>query len=147
MNDAERHFARANVQSGLMAKREVSVGEEFELRLDLVNVATSQGLLTQIESLVPVKFKVNSLPDFCSVQSSNVEMKEKTIGPFQVIPVKLKLKATKPGNYELNPSINYIDDLGENKTFKPEPITINVHSATPSFETLPNRVTTGYFRS
>jgi KaiC/GvpD/RAD55 family RecA-like ATPase len=71
-------------------------------------------------------------------------MKEKTINPFQVVTIKLNLKATKPGNYSLNPNIIYVNDLGENKTYKPEPVTINVCMAQPTFETLPHRVTTGY---
>jgi KaiC/GvpD/RAD55 family RecA-like ATPase len=127
-----------------MARREVTAGEEFEMRLDLVNVATSPGVITRIECIVPAEFKVTSLPAFCSVQNGSIEVKEKVINPFQVVTIKLKLKTGKAGNYCLNPNIGYVNDLGENQTFKPEPVIIDVHLAQPTFEILPGRVTTGY---
>jgi len=142
--EAEGHFAHVNVFASLMAKREVAANEEFELRLDLANVATNSGLVTRIEGLFPAGFKVIDLPESCSIQNNNITIGEKTIGPFQVITIKLKLRAPKPGSYSLNPNIRCVDDLGEDKIFKPEPVAINVHVAKPTFETLPGRVTTGY---
>jgi tetratricopeptide (TPR) repeat protein/KaiC/GvpD/RAD55 family RecA-like ATPase len=142
--EAQKLFAHVDVQANLMAKKAVAVGEEFEMRLDLVNVARTSGLITKIEGIIPTEFKVTSLPIFCSVQDNSIEMKEKTINPFQVVTIKLNLKATKSGNYSLNPNVIYVNDLGENKSYKPEPVTINVCVAQPTFETLPHRVTTGY---
>jgi KaiC/GvpD/RAD55 family RecA-like ATPase/tetratricopeptide (TPR) repeat protein len=142
--EAAKRFAHANVYANLMARREVTAGEEFEMRLDLVNVATSLGVITRIACIVPAEFKVTSLPAFCSVQNGSIEVKEKVINPFQVVTIKLKLKTGKAGNYCLNPNIGYVNDLGENQTFKPEPVIIDVHLAQPTFEILPGRVTTGY---
>jgi KaiC/GvpD/RAD55 family RecA-like ATPase len=71
-------------------------------------------------------------------------MKEKSIGPFQVETVKLKLSATKAGSYTLNPEVTYVDDGGKTKAVSPNPITITVQPAKPAYEALPGRITTGY---
>jgi KaiC/GvpD/RAD55 family RecA-like ATPase/tetratricopeptide (TPR) repeat protein len=141
---AEKSFAHANIYANFMAKREVVIDEEFEMRLDLVNIARNPSLLDRIEDIVPEEFKVTFLPTFCSTQDNAVTMKDKTVDPFQVLTIKLNIKAKKPGNYNLNPTINYTNDLGENQSFKPEPVTIEVRQAQPTFTTLQGRITTGH---
>ncbi len=141
--EAERSFAHVNLQASLMVKKELVAGEEFELRLDLVNVARSSGSVVRIEGMVHAEFQVQALPAFCTLQGSSLITTEKIIGSFQVVTIKVKLKATE-GIYRLAPKITYIDDLGENKTCQVEPSTINVRSAEPAYEVLPNRMTTGY---
>jgi pentatricopeptide repeat protein len=139
----EERFGHANVQLSLMVPRNVQVGEEFEMRLDLVNVARKKGVLVRIEGTILPEFKVFDLPSFCSLQDGSLEMKEKQIGPFQVETIKLKLKATKAGSYGLNPGVTYVNDLGETKTFELNPITVTAEPAKPAYEVLPGRVTTG----
>ena len=42
-----------------MVRREVRVGEEFEMRLDLVNASRKPGLLVKVEGVIPSEgFKV-----------------------------------------------------------------------------------------
>jgi KaiC/GvpD/RAD55 family RecA-like ATPase len=71
-------------------------------------------------------------------------MQDKSIGPFQGETVKLELKASRAGAFTLNPQVAYIDELGETKTCKPNPITITVQPAKPKYEVLPGRVPTGF---
>ena len=70
-------------------------------------------------------------------------MKEKSVGPFQVETIKLKLKATEVGSYALNPEVFYLDDVGNAKTFKTNPITITAQLTKPTYEVLPGRISTG----
>jgi KaiC/GvpD/RAD55 family RecA-like ATPase/tetratricopeptide (TPR) repeat protein len=140
----EERFGHANVQLSLMVTRKVQVGEEFEMRLDLVNVGRKPGSLVKIEGAVPSEFKVAGLPSFCSLRDGSLEMNEKSIAPFTVETIKLKLKVDKAGSYDLTPEVNYMDDLGKTKAFKANLITIAVQPVKPAFEVLPGRVTTGY---
>jgi KaiC/GvpD/RAD55 family RecA-like ATPase len=122
----------------------VAVGQTFETRLDLVNIARTLGVIVKIEDLIPAGFKVTSLPAYCSLQNGSVDMKKRKIGPFQVETVKLTLQATEAGVFSLNPQVVYIDDLGETKTCNPSPITITVQPVQPKYEVQPGRITTGY---
>ena len=60
--EAERSFAHVNLQASLMVKKELAAREEFELRLDLVNVARSSGSVVRIEGMVHAEFQVQALP-------------------------------------------------------------------------------------
>ena len=143
--EAEKRFAHANIQANLMMKRRVEVGEHFEMRLDLVNVARNPGSIIKIESVTPSDgFKVDGLTSGCSLQNGGIELKERSIGPFQVRTIKLALQASKTGTYTLNPQVFYMDDLGENKTYKLNPLAITVQPAQQTVHVLPDRVSSGY---
>jgi predicted ATPase len=141
--EAQERYKHVDVQVYLMARRSVVVGKEFEMRLDLVNVARTAATLTRIENVFPREFKVAGYPSFCSLQDGSLVMKEKNIGPFEVETMKLRLAANKTGTYVLNPEIIYLDDLGNLKKSNPEQIIITVEPAKPEYEVLPERVTTG----
>jgi tetratricopeptide (TPR) repeat protein len=121
-------FAHAELQADLIMKSRIVVDEENELRLDLVNVGRGSVSIIKINGLIPSNdFKVIAFPSYCCLQNGNLEMNGREIGVFQVETVKLNVKAEKIGVYSLNPSIVYIDDLGETKTCKPKPISVIVN--------------------
>jgi tetratricopeptide (TPR) repeat protein len=123
---AEERFEHANVQLSVMAPRMVQVGEVFEMRLDLVNVAKNSGTPIKIEGLIPSGCKVISLPSFCSTQYSSIKMNNKRIDPFQVETIKIKMSFEAAGVYDLDPCLYYTDDVREPRTAKAKPITITV---------------------
>ena len=142
---AEERFAHASVQAHLMARGQVVAGEEFEMRLDIVNVSRKIGLLVKAEGVVPSNgFKITALPSWCSMQNGSIEMKNKEIDAFKVETVKITLQAEKAGTFTLNPKVVYIDELGETKTSKLEPTTITVQPVKPTIHVLPGRVSSGF---
>jgi len=124
LKHVEERFGHTSIQMNLLMPRKVYVGEVFELRLDLVNVARNPGMLVNVEGLLPSGSKVISLPSFCSIKNSSIEMKKKSIDPFQVETIKLRLAILKPGVCNFSPFLFYVDDLGATKTSKVEPITV-----------------------
>jgi tetratricopeptide (TPR) repeat protein len=126
LEQTKKWFEHANVQLSVMAPRMVQVGEVFEMRLDLVNVAKNPGTLVKVEGSIPSGSTVISLPSFCSIQNSSIKMNNERIGPFQVEPMKIKVSFAKAGVYDLVPCIFYTDDLGEHRTAKAKQITITV---------------------
>lgn len=143
LKQADERFRHANLQLGLMVQRKVQVGEEFEMRLDLVNVGRKPASPVRVEGLNHPEFSFFQMPASCKVKEGSLSVKDKTVGPFEVETLKLKLSATKAGSYSLNPEIVYFDDLGHTKTFRLDPITITAQPAKPDYEVLPGRVTTG----
>ena len=140
----KKKFAHTNIVAGLMAPWKVVAGEEFEMRVDLVNVSREPGLLVKAEDLIPSDFEVTALMDHFSLENGTVEMKKRRINAFQVETVKLKVKTSKPAIYTINPNVHYIDEMGEKKNSKPNSITITVQAAEPKYEALPGRIPTGY---
>ena len=49
----EKRFAYANLQANLLIQKEVVVGEEFEIRLDLINVSRTLCSVIKVESIIP----------------------------------------------------------------------------------------------
>jgi tetratricopeptide (TPR) repeat protein len=123
---AEDRFLRVYLLANLMTQREVVVGEEVEMRIDLVNVARTSGSIIKVEGVLSDDFKVTALPSYCCLRNGDIELGKKAIGAFEVQTVKLHFKATKAGVFSLNPKILYVDDLGKTKTCKTNSVSINV---------------------
>ena len=126
---SERRYEHTNVQLSAMMPRKVQVGEEFEVRLDIVNVARHPGIFTKIEGTLPPDSKVVSLPSFCSVRNHSIEMNEKRIEPFDVATIKVKIAFAKEGAYEFHPCLYYLTDQRETKTSETNPINVVVSRA------------------
>jgi len=123
-----KRFAHADLQADLLMKKRIAVDEESELRLDLVNVGRGSVSIIKINGLVPSnEFKVISFPSYCCLQNGHLEIEGREIGAFQVETVKFNVKAEKIGVYSLDPTVIYVDDLGETKICKPNPISIIVN--------------------
>ncbi|HYA77415.1 MAG TPA: AAA family ATPase [Verrucomicrobiae bacterium] len=126
LNEADEKFAHVCLQTSLMARREVIVGEEFEMHLDLVNVSKKPAFLVKVGSLIPSEWaKVTALPLWCSLQNNDFEMNIE-IGAFQVVTAKLTLRPMKTGTFTLNAKVEYLDDLGVSKTYQFDPIAVTV---------------------
>jgi KaiC/GvpD/RAD55 family RecA-like ATPase/tetratricopeptide (TPR) repeat protein len=145
VREAEEKFAHVSLEASLMIRREVTVGEEFEMRLDFVNVSKKPGSLVKTEGVIPSEgFKVTALPSWCSLQNGSLEMKNREIGSFQVETIKLTLQAVKAGTFTLNPKAVYIDEMGETKTVNLNPVAITVQPAQQIIHVIPGRVSSGF---
>jgi tetratricopeptide (TPR) repeat protein len=127
MAKTDQMFAHADLQADLVMKKRIIVDEEVDLRLDLVNVGRGSVSVIKIDGLVHSdKFKVVDFPSYCCLQNGDLEMNGREIGAFEVDPVKLVVKAVETGVFTLEPSVVYVDDLGETKTCRPQPVQIIV---------------------
>jgi len=144
LKQASEQLEHANVSLDVMAPRKIQVGEEFEIRVDLVNVGRNAATLSKIEGVIPSGFEIVHYVPFCSFKSGKVVIKEKTVGPFQVETIKLKLKATKTGSYNINPKVTYLNELGQSKTSVANAFNISADLRQPTFEVLPGRMPTGF---
>ena len=120
-------FEHANVQAHLTVSEEVTVGEELEVQLELINVGKNFGLLVRLDNLVPPGFKVTTLPSQYSIENGSINMKGKRLEPLKVESIKLCLQATEAGVINLSPQVIYVDDIGQFRICKLEPVGITVH--------------------
>ncbi|MCW4025849.1 MAG: hypothetical protein NWE76_00005, partial [Candidatus Bathyarchaeota archaeon] len=118
-------FENADVQANLITRRrEVGVGEDLDLEIELVNAGKAPAQLVKVEDIVIDGFELKSYPDICRVEDSYLDMKGRTLSPLKTQELKLVLKPMAKGAFELKPRILYLDESGKYKSHEPEPVSI-----------------------
>jgi hypothetical protein len=119
--------APADIQTNLILKaKEVDVGEDFSLELEMTNAGEAPALLIKIENLIPERFRLIKEPEVYRVEGRHLNMKGKRLSPLKTLEVKLILRPLTKGAFPLNPRILYLDETGRHKSHEPEPVTITV---------------------
>jgi tetratricopeptide (TPR) repeat protein/KaiC/GvpD/RAD55 family RecA-like ATPase len=139
----EEKFSHVNLGVFFMVPKEVEVGEEFSIQFYIVNAAKNPAKLVRISDLFLSGLKVTDHDLATNIHGGFLEFKGKTIAPFQVEKIKLKLEATSPGSFNLSPALVYIDELGQTRTYAPVPIIILAKSPQPRYEVFAGRIPTG----
>jgi len=121
---AETKFGHSNLHLDILVPRYVLIGEDFEMRLELVNVAKNPGIIVKIEGLIPSNAEITSFPSFCRIQDDSLVLNQRKIDPFQVVIIKLRIKLSETGVYRQEPSVSYVDDLGMLRVNKANVISI-----------------------
>lgn len=119
--------ARADVQANLILRtKDVDVGEDFSLEMEMVNAGEAPTILIKIENLIPERFRLTKEPEAYRVEGRHLNMKGKRLGPLKTLEVKLVLRPLTKGVFPLKPRILYLDETGKYKSHEPEPATITV---------------------
>lgn len=119
--------APADIQANLILRaKEVKVGEDFSLDIEMVNNGEAPALLIKIENLIPERFRLIKEPEVYRVEDHVLNMKEKRLGPLKTLEVKLVLRPLTKGVFPLKPRILYLDETGKYKSHEPESVTITV---------------------
>jgi tetratricopeptide (TPR) repeat protein len=128
---AQERFKNVNVQASLITLTHPEVNQTFEIRLDLVNVSKSQGSIVKVENIIISELQIVHASPNCLIHNGQLELKDEAIGPFKVKTVKLTVKATKPGTFNLSPLVTFKGVATENiTTCRIEPVKIVVYAKT-----------------
>jgi hypothetical protein len=120
-------FEHADVQANIITRqKELKIGEDLDLEIELVNVGKSPALLIKVTEVIPKGFDLAQKPESYRVEDSYLNMKGKRLDPLKTEDVKLVLKPKVQGVFPLKPKILYLDENGKYKTHEPEPVTITV---------------------
>jgi len=120
-------FESADIQANFIARRrEVGVGEDLDLEIELVNAGKAPAQLVKVEDIIIEGFELKSYPEICRVEDSYLDMKGRTLSPLKTQELKLVLKPLAKGAFELKPRILYLDESGKYKSHEPEPVSITV---------------------
>jgi KaiC/GvpD/RAD55 family RecA-like ATPase len=132
-------FERELVHVNLIAsQKQVRVGEDWDLEIQLANLGKSAALLTKVEDIVPEGFNLVKEPKTFRAENGNLDMKGKRLDPLKTEEFRLVLRSFAKGVFRIRPRIDYLDEVGHEMFFEPEPLTINVSEVI-----LPGRITTG----
>jgi len=120
-------FEHADIQANLIIRqKELKIGENLNIELELVNAGKGSALLTKVTEVIPEGFEVVEKPETYRVEDSYLNMKGKKLDPLKMEEVKLVLKPKVQGVFPLKPKILYLDENGKYKSHEPEPTTITV---------------------
>ena len=120
-------FEHADVQANLIIRqKELKIGENLSVELELVNAGKGSALLIKVTEIVPKGFDVAEKSENCRVEDSYINLKGKRLDPLKTEEVELVLKPTLQGTFSLKPTVLYLDEDGEYKSHEPEPAVIVV---------------------
>jgi len=120
-------FEHADIQANLITRqKELKVGENLDLEIELVNAGKGHALLIKVAEIIPQDFELIEKPEIYRVEDSYINMKGKRLDPLKTEEVRIVLKPKTQGVFQLKPKILYIDENGKYKAHEPEPINITV---------------------
>jgi len=120
-------FEHVYLQAALAALDEVTIGETFEVRLDIANAAKEPAVLVRVEIPVPSILKITGITPKYELKDSAIDLKSKRLEPKKVESIKIWAVASEDGIARISPRIVYVDELGKFKVCQPDPITVAVY--------------------
>jgi KaiC/GvpD/RAD55 family RecA-like ATPase len=133
-------FEHADIQAKLIQiEKEIKIGEDFKLEMQIVNVGKEAVLLDRIEEILPDGFELIAKPDYSHFEDSYLDMKGKRLDPLETEDIRLVLRPLRKGTLEIRPRVACFDETGHQLLRGLEPVTTTVLEAV-----LPGRITTGY---
>jgi len=120
-------FENADIQANLIVgQKELKIGENLSLEIELVNAGKGPALLTKITEVIPQGFELTEKPENCRVEDSYLNMKGRRLDPLKTEEVRLVLRPKAQGAFPLKPRILYLDENGRYKSHELEAVTITV---------------------
>ncbi len=120
-------FEHADVQANLILRaKEMRVGEDMRLAIEVVNAGKAPALLIKVDEIVPEGFEIKAVPEMYTFEDSYLNMKGKRLNPLKTEDVRVVVKPRSKGTHVIKPRILYIDETGKYKSHEPEPVTIIV---------------------
>jgi len=120
-------FEHAEVQANLITRvREVMVGDDVNLEIELVNAGKAPAMLIKVQEVVPEAFEVKEVSETCRVEDRYLNMKGRRLDPLKTEEVKMIVKPLSKGTFTIQPRILYLDETGKYKSYDPEPIPMTV---------------------
>jgi len=120
-------FEHADIQVNLIATvKEVNVGEDVDLEIELANVGKAPALLMKVEKIIPEDFDIKGVPSVYRVEDSYLNLKGKRLDPMKTEEIRIVARPRSRGTFKMTPRVFYTDETGEYKSHEPVPLTITV---------------------
>lgn len=120
-------FEGANVNLDLKIREtDHRVNENLEIALDFANAGNGNAQLVMVEKLIPEEFEAKEIPENCTVESGNLNLRGRSLGPLKTETVRVILRPMGKGRFMLKPRVVYLDEHGRNKSTELEAIPVIV---------------------
>jgi KaiC/GvpD/RAD55 family RecA-like ATPase len=133
---------RANVN---VRKRQLVIGEDLVLEIEIVNAGRGHAILTKIKGAVPEGFEVTGKPGHIQIEDGSLNLKGRKLYSLGTEEIRLLLRPKTQGDFILEPVILYLDEDSKYKTHATDPIRLKVReSVSKPVESPSNLVDTGF---
>ncbi len=120
-------FEAANVVGNMsLAEKEVGVGEDLLVELEMANVGKTAATLMKLENIAAEGLELNKARIRHRVEDNFIDLKGKRLEHLKTHEVKLPMKAKTKGTFELRPRILFVDEKGNYRSYEFEPIALTV---------------------
>jgi len=122
----ERVDAANIVGNPNLSQRNVSIGSELTLELEIANVGKTPATLTRLENIVEEGLELIRQKTSYPVENNTFDMKGKRLDYLKTLTVKVPLKATRKGTLELRPRIFFRDEKGVHGSYDFDPTSLTI---------------------
>jgi len=122
-----KKFEGALIEAQLSTnKKELLVGEELRLELDLANLGKETAYLNMLEEINPEEFDLVERPQRSVVVNGSIKFRSKKLSALETDEMIFRFKPTREGKYTFRPKIQYMNEAGEYQYCEPEQIEVTV---------------------
>jgi len=119
---------RANV---IVRKRQIAVGENLVLEIEIVNAGRGYALLTKVKGALPEGFELIGKPEHVQFEDGSLNLNGRKLYSLETEEIKLLLKPKVQGNFTLELVVFYLDENGKYKAHETDPIRLKVKESAP----------------
>jgi len=125
MQEVAGKVDRANIQCSLQTPRKTSLGQEFFVRLDIINIGKKAATVVKVENLVSPGFSIVKSPHHLDAKGRTIKIDK--VEPFGVETLEFGMQADEVGEFAFVPTVTY-EDNGTLRSCPIKPIKIFVES-------------------
>jgi len=107
-------------------KKELLIGEELRLELDLANLGKETAFLNILEEINPGEFDLIERPQRSVVENGSLQFRGKRLSALETDEMIFRFKPRKEGIYTFKPKIQYMNEAGEYQYCETEQIEVTV---------------------
>jgi hypothetical protein len=109
-----------------LREKEVGVGSEITLELEMANVGKTAATLIKLENLAPEGFEVDRQRIPHRVEDNYIDMKGKRLEYLKTHEVNVPMRALRKGAFEIRPRVLFVDEKGNYRSYDFEPAALTV---------------------
>ncbi len=120
-------FEVAQVVGNLtLQEKELGVGSDLTVELEMANVGKSAAMLIKLENLAPVGLQLDRQKISQRVEDNFIDMKGKRLEYLKTHEVKVPMRALAKGIFQIRPRVLFVDEKGTYKSYDFEPVALTV---------------------
>ena len=125
-------FENAEIRANVSARRrQLSIGEDLVLEIEIVNAGRGYALLTKIKGAVPEGFELLGEPDHIQMEDGSLNLKGRKLYSLETEEIKLILRPKTQGDFTLQPVIFYLGEDGKYRAHSTDSIRLKIRESVP----------------
>ncbi len=120
-------FETCNVVGNLsLSQNEFDVGSDMILELEIANVGKTPATLIKLEDITTNGLEVDREKSQFRLADNYLDMRGKRLEYLKTHEVKIPLRGTRKGTYQLRPRVLFVDEKGSYRSYEFAPATVTV---------------------